>query len=41
MYYNKIKRAEGDMESVQEASIKMWENVAHSNVDYLLLWQWF
>lgn len=22
------------------ASIKMWENVARSNVDYLLLWQW-
>lgn len=40
MYYNEIKRAAGDMESEQEASIKMWENVARSNVDYLLLWQW-
>lgn len=28
------------MKSEREASIKMWENVAHSNVDYLLLWQW-
>lgn len=28
------------MESEREPSIKMWENVARSNVDYLLLWQW-
>lgn len=40
MYYNEIKRAEGGMESEREPSIKMWENVARSNVDYLLLWQW-
>ncbi len=40
MYYNEIKRAEGAMESEREPSIKMWENVARSNVDYLLLWQW-
>lgn len=40
MYCNEIKRAEGAMESEREPSIKIWENVARSNVDYLLLWQW-
>ena len=40
MHCNEIKRAEGAMQSEREPSIKMWENVARSNVDYLLLWQW-
>lgn len=40
MYYNEIKRAQGAWEDEWELSIKMWENVARSNVDYLLLWQW-
>lgn len=40
MYYNEIKRAQGAWEDERELSIKMWENVARSNVDYLLLWQW-
>lgn len=39
MYCNEIKRAEGAMESERERNIKMWENVARSNVDELLLWQ--
>lgn len=40
MHYNEIKRAAGATGSEQEPSIKMWENIACSNVDYLLLWQW-
>jgi len=40
MRYTEIKRARGATESERERSIKMWENVARSNVDYLLLWQW-
>lgn len=28
------------MKNEREPGIKMWENVARSNVDYLLLWQW-
>jgi len=41
MYCNKMYNAEGAMESERESSIEMWENVARSNVDYLLLWRWF
>lgn len=39
-YFNEIKRVQGWFESEWETNIKMWENVARSNVDYLLLWQW-
>lgn len=39
MFYTKIKRAWGAKENEREASIKMWENAACSNVDYLLLWR--
>lgn len=39
MFYTEIKRACGAKENKREASIKMWENAACSNVDYLLLWQ--
>lgn len=40
VYCNEIKRAEGATEREREPSIEMWEDVARSNVDYLLLWQW-
>lgn len=40
VYYIKIKRARGALENKREPSIKMWKNVACTNVDYLLLWQW-
>lgn len=40
MYCNEIKRAEGATEREREPSNEMWEDVARSNVDYLLLWQW-
>lgn len=40
MFYDKNQKGRGRHEEKVRSNIKMWENVACSNVDYLLPWQW-